>query len=120
MTTDDLALVDEVLQVMYWMRGEGLASDVGARDVMKFIAVDAARLARLFETLTDRGWLERRGAGAEARYALTEEGGREAARRFADEFAEMTKPGHGECGDADCECHRTGSPADCRHRQDAR
>ena len=36
--------------------------------------------------------------------------------RFADEFADLTKPGHGECGDPDCDCQRTGSPEDCLHR----
>jgi DNA-binding PadR family transcriptional regulator len=119
MTIDDLALVDEVLQVMYWMNGEGLGSEVESRDVMRFVAIDETRLERLFETLTSRGWLEQKEAGGAPRYALTDEGRREAARRFADEFADMTKPGHGECGDPDCECHRTGSAADCRHRQEA-
>ena len=119
MTLDDLALADEVLQVMYWLHGEGLASDVAARDVMKFVAIEEARLARMFETLANRGWLNRTATDAERRYALTEEGRHEAARRFADEFADMTRPGHGECGDVDCECHRTGSAADCRHRQQA-
>ena len=41
------------------------------------------------------------------RYALTEEGAREGGRRFADEFKDLTKPGHGECGDPDCECQQT-------------
>src|SRR5436189_137707 len=46
------------------------------------------------------GLLEPVGAG----YRLTERGLDAGKRTFAEEFADMTKPGHGECDD-DCWCH---------------
>jgi len=50
------------------------------------------------------------------RYELTATGVREGGRRFADEFANLTRPGHGECADPNCQCQRTEDPADCSHR----
>jgi hypothetical protein len=38
-------------------------------------------------------------------YRLTETGRKEAARRFAEEFAPMLNQGHGECYDPNCDCH---------------
>jgi hypothetical protein len=38
-------------------------------------------------------------------YRLTEIGRKEAARRFAEEFAPMLSQGHGECNDPNCDCH---------------
>ncbi len=37
-------------------------------------------------------------------YSMTEEGKRHGGRVFGEEFADLTRPGHGECG-ADCWCH---------------
>ncbi|MEO6223862.1 MAG: hypothetical protein ABIP90_11495, partial [Vicinamibacterales bacterium] len=38
-------------------------------------------------------------------FKLTEQGRREGARRFADEFAPLLSQGHGECNDPNCDCH---------------
>ena len=115
--TDDahgLAVTDEILQVMYWMRGEHIAQSVTAADLARMITtVDENRLHDLLERLAAQGFVKSAGADT---YALTEAGISEGGRRFADEFADLTKPGHGECGDPDCDCHRTGSTDDCRHR----
>ena len=108
---------DEVLQVMYWLRGESLAQDVSAVELLRFIGSTELELDGLLERLVLLGLVEPVHGTGRARYALTAEGVREGGRRFADEFADMTKPGHGECGDPECDCHRTGSPADCAHRQ---
>jgi hypothetical protein len=112
----DLEAQDEVLQVMFWMRGEKLAEDVAAADVARFTgaAVDVAR--RVLDRLAQRGLVTVVRGDIEARYALSPEGLREGGRRFADEFADLMKPGHGECHDPDCDCRRSGSPEDCRHR----
>ena len=107
---------DEVLQVMYWLRGEALAQDVSAADLARFTGSSELELDGLLERLALFGLVHLVPGTSGARYALTEEGVREGGRRFADEFADMTKPGHGECGDPECDCHRTGSPADCAHR----
>ena len=56
------------------------------------------------------------GEAGYVRFRLTDAGLKEGGRRFADEFADLTKPGHYECGDPSCECRRTGNPADCIHQ----
>lgn len=112
----DLAAADEVLQVMYWMRGERLASAVEAADLLRFVSIGVSDLTQVFDRLQGHGLVARIAGAPPPRFALTPEGAREAARRFADEFADMTRPGHGECGDPDCDCHRTGSAEDCRHK----
>lgn len=111
-----LAALDEILQVMYWLRGERLASAVTAGDLSRWIGLRAEEIGPLLEQLAATGLV-----GAESaadgvlRYALTTGGAREGGRRFADEFADLTRPGHGECGDPNCDCQRTGNPADCVH-----
>ena len=113
---DDLAAADDLLQMMYWLRGEKLASAADVATLERMSGLDPARLQRAITTLGRRGFLERVVIEEDTQYRLTEDGVREGGRRFADEFAGLTKPGHGECGDPDCDCQRTGSPEDCRHR----
>ena len=48
-------------------------------------------------------WTEGEGLGASSGPDL---GRSDGARAFADEFAELTKPSHGECG-AECWCHNS-------------
>jgi hypothetical protein len=113
----DLAAGDEILQVMFWLRGEHLAADVAPRDLARLVTIPEENVAGVLDRLVAHGLVRPVGApDSRTRYALTDEGVREGGRRFADEFADMTKPGHGECGDPECDCHRTGSPADCVHR----
>jgi hypothetical protein len=110
-----LAARDELLQVMYWLRGEGLAKDVAAKDLTRWISLDAVQIHSLLVDLAESKLVEATATGETSglRFRLTEAGLKEGGRRFADEFAELTKPGHYECGDPNCECHRTGNPADC-------
>lgn len=99
-----LRLRDEILQMMYWMRGEGLVDAPGAGDLLTFLAgrAEPARLEGELATMVDAGLLERAG---EAGYRLTDEGAVEGARRFSDEFDGLTGQAHGECADPDCDCH---------------
>ena len=120
---ENLAAVDEILQVMYWLRGEQLAPDVTAAGLARWVGLDAEHLEQLLQRMAASGLVRPAGegaAGGPARYALTESGVREGGRRFADEFAELTRPGHYECSDPDCECQRSGDPADCVHRHAGR
>ncbi len=116
---EELAAADEILQVMYWLRGEQLAADVTAPGLVRWVGLDVGLIGRLLERLAAAGLVqsvgEPAGDGA-ARYALTASGVREGGRRFADEFADLTRPGHYECNDPNCECQRTGNAADCTHR----
>ena len=71
----------------------------------------------MLERMSATGFVQPAGdaAGTPPRYTLTATGVREGGRRFADEFADLTRAGHGECSDPDCECQRSGNPADCTH-----
>ena len=107
---------DELLQLLYWMEGEGFASDATVTGVCRFLDASEAGVARTLEGLVRRGDVvtsERE--GEPVRYRLTDIGRREAARRFAEEFAGMQHKGHGECEDPDCECHTSPeAAAECR------
>ena len=113
-----LATVDEILQVMYWLRGERLAQAVRAADLSRWVSLSAQEVGPLLARMAAAGLVQAvaEEASKTPRYELTASGAREGGRRFADEFADLTRPGHGECADPHCECQRTGDPADCSHR----
>ena len=100
---------DEILQVMFWLHGEGLGPDVAVPDILRFVDDEPAVRGALAQ-LVDDGHLEAlREPGAPARYRLTAIGIREGRRRFLDEFEPyLAKRGHGQCGYADCDCHQGG------------
>ena len=103
------AATDEILQVMYWLRGENIAQEVGSHDLSKWIGLGATEIepiliemlgARLVErVVVDSGVQE-----GLPRFRLTSAGVHDGGRRFADEFADLTKPHHFEHSDSDCDC----------------
>ena len=97
---DALRVREEVLQAMYWMHAEGLAASPSAAELARFLAVPAGVLSPYLERFADEGYLEPAGDG----YRLTALGEETGKRSFAEEFADLTRPGHGECDD-DCWCH---------------
>ena len=97
-----LRIRDEVLQAMYWMRSEGLADAPKAVELARFLAVPAATLTPYLERFAEDGYLERAGDG----YRLSARGEEAGKRTFAEEFADLTRPAHGEC-DEDCWCHES-------------
>lgn len=110
--SDGIRRRDELLQVMYWMRGEGLGETVAPSDVERLLAgTPAAVLAADLRALCEAGLAEPAGGG---RYSLTEAGRREGGRRFAEEFSDYVHPGHGACSDPACDCHALGPDA-CVH-----
>ena len=116
-----LAAQDEILQVLFWLRGERLAQDASAAELVRFVSLPLAEVEQVLRRLSTVGLVTastRTSAdgAAEARYRLSDDGVREGGRRFADEFADLTRPGHGECGDPDCECRRSGNTDDCHNR----
>lgn len=90
----------EILQVMYWLKGEGFGDVVDPGLIERFLGVDAAIGMTYLDRLVDESYLERDGDW----YVLSEFGLEHGAREFSDAFAEFTKPTHGECSD-DCWCH---------------
>jgi hypothetical protein len=93
---------DEILQVMYWMTGEGFGRAFAASELQRFLDADATVLTENLEQMVAGGFVER---VSENTYALTPWGRQEGGRRFADEFSSMLKPGHYECDEPDCDCH---------------
>ncbi|MEO5754430.1 MAG: hypothetical protein ABIR38_06955 [Chthoniobacterales bacterium] len=112
---EGIAATDEILQVMYWLRGENIAQDVAAPELARWVALEPAQISPLLEGLVESGLVEFV-PDREKRYRLTSSGAFEGGRRFADEFAEMIKPGHYECSDPNCDCRQSGNPADCVHQ----
>jgi hydrogenase maturation protease len=100
---------DEILQIMFWLHGEGLGPDVAVPDILRFVDDERAVRAALGQLVED-GHVEPLDAhDAQIRYRLTEPGVREGRRRFLDEFEPyLARRAHGECGSADCDCHRGG------------
>ncbi len=90
----------EILQVMYWLKGEGLGDLVDAELLERFLGVDAKIGITYLDRLVEEGYLVRDGVW----YSLSAFGQQEGAREFADAFSDLTKPAHGECSD-DCWCH---------------
>ncbi len=90
----------EILQVLYWLHGEGLGDVVDPPTVERFVGVAADTAVVHLERLVEEGYLLPVGEA----YTLSEEGLREGAQEFASSFADLTRPTHGECS-ADCWCH---------------
>ena len=101
---------DDILQAMYWMRGEGFGDETDAGMLQSFLVVDKDLLREQLEILTEEGYLEESGG----RYRLSELGVKEGGRRFADEFAGLQSTAHGDCGPECPTCK--GVPRDsCAH-----
>ncbi len=98
---DELYWRDEILQVMYWYRGEGFGESVTVRDLRTFLPADEHLLTTQMDNMVTEGYLVREDDASPPRYAFTAYGAKEGARRFADEFAGLTGQAHGECG-PDC------------------
>jgi hypothetical protein len=90
----------EILQVMYWLRGEGFGDLLDPPLLERFLGVDAAVGVSYLDRLVEEGYVVRDGEW----YALSDRGLEEGAMEFAASFEELTRPTHGECSD-DCWCH---------------
>lgn len=89
----------EILQVMFWLRGEGLGEVVDASVLERFLGVEAEVGVGYLNRLVVDGYLERDPGG----YVLSRSGLEEGRTEFALSFADLTRPTHGECS-ADCWC----------------
>jgi hypothetical protein len=96
----------EILQVLYWLRGEGLGEVADAEMMERFLGVEAAVGITYLERLVGEGYLEVAGDGFRLSPRGLEEGGQE----FASSFAGLTGPSHGECS-ADCWCQASAEEA---------
>lgn len=101
----DIARQDEVLELLYWIEGEGFTGSATLDELTRFLALPQPEVERTLERLVLRGDAIAIGAGTEREYRLTDGGRRDAGRRFAEEFAPLLSQGHGECNDPSCDCH---------------
>ncbi len=111
-----IAREDELLELLYWFEGEGFGGVATLDGMVRFTTLAEPLVRQTLARLIARGDVVLDDSqGAE--YRLTEPGRREAARRFAAEFAPLLSQGHGECSDPDCDCHTSeGGAAECHAR----
>lgn len=104
---------DELLQILFWLSGEGFQSDMTADGICRFTEWSREEIERALDDAADAGLVEPLGGG---RYDLSPQGRREGGRRFLDEFAHIrARDTHGGgCSDPDCDCH-SGAGAPCIH-----
>jgi hypothetical protein len=116
---DELFWRDEILQALFWMRGEGLAEAVTWAELARFLGADEAVVKAELARLEHDGYVEgvrsrESGFWGEAApghspptpdarlltpaYSLTPLGAQEGGRRFRDEFVGLTRQAHAECG----------------------
>ncbi len=91
---------DEILQLLFWIEGEGFGQQVEVVMLERFLGLDAETARALLQHLSEEGLLDRSGLEG---YQLSERGRGEAARIFSQEFAGLTQPAHGACG-PECWC----------------
>ena len=112
-----IAREDELLELLYWFEGEGFVAVATLAGITRFASLPESLVERTLDRLVARGDVLLDAANG-GEYRLTETGRREAARRFAAEFAPMLSQGHGECSDPNCDCHTSeGGAAECHARQ---
>jgi hypothetical protein len=111
---DDIYWRDEILQILYWIRGEGLGEAVTPRDILTFLGADEELVHHHLERLGEEGYVTHT-TDQPVRYQLTEWGVKEGGRRFADAFEGLTGQAHGECNNPNCSCQTLG-PEACASR----
>ncbi len=115
---DTLFWREEILQVLYWMEGEGLEVSVPFSRLMILLNTSSDNLFLHLKKNIQAGYLETEGdlLNEDSSVKLTPFGKKEAGNIFRNAFEGMQKGGHGECG-PDCEfCYSEGEKLeDCVH-----
>ena len=112
----EIADQDELLELLFWLEGEGFEGSATVEGIVRFIAKEEAPVRATLKRLVELGNVRLDASTNEFR--LTEVGHDEAARRFAAEFAPMLSQGHGECSDPNCDCHTSPEGAvECHTRR---
>ncbi len=115
---DALFWREEILQVLFWIEGEGLAEKVPFNRLLSLLNTNADHLLLHLQKNIDAGYLKTDGdaLSENSSLQLTSFGKKEAGGIFKNAFEGMQKAGHGECG-PDCEfCYQDGvKTEDCVH-----
>ena len=107
---DALFWREEILQVLYWMDGEGLADAVPFSRLLVLLSTDSGNLLFHLKKNIEAGFLKTEAEEVTEKSAvlLTPEGKKEAGSIFRSAFEGMQNAGHGECG-PDCPfCYQNG------------
>lgn len=101
---------DEILQVMYWLNGEGLGDAPSPAQIVNFVGASEDIVVSTLERMVEDGFVIREASG----FRLSDFGRHEGGRSFEDEFHMLTHQGHGECS-PNCEfCNGPGGdPSNC-------
>jgi hypothetical protein len=102
---------DEILQVMYWLRGEGILQQVRVDDLKRFLHAADEELRSALGELVSLELV----VACDNRFELTESGVKEGRRRFVDEFEPLLRQGHYECNEPDCDCHSADFEGTCHN-----
>ena len=115
---DALFWREEILQVLYWMDGEGLAYAVPFTRLLSLLDTTKKNLLFHLQKNIEAGYLKSddETINETSSIKLTAVGKKEAGGIFRNAFEGMQKGGHGECG-PDCEfCYLEGEKLeDCVH-----
>jgi len=95
---------DEILQILYWMDGEGFGKEVPVSQVLSLLNTNKANLLYHVNKLVHDQVLncKEQDLTELSRISLSPDARKEAGGRFAEAFQGYQKAGHGECG-PDCE-----------------
>ena len=114
MTDNTLRWQDEILQLMYWMKGESLGANPTAEELNCLLNFTSAQLEAALHGLIASGLIDAQHSGNHLRFSLTIRGNEEGKRRFSEEFSRaLGKESHLECGDPNCDCHAPGWDGVC-------
>lgn len=100
---------DEILQILYWMNGEGFGAEVPFVQVLSLLSTNEANLLYHVDKLVKEGVLLANSSTISngTLIQLSDDMKKEAGRKFSEAFQGYQKAGHGECG-PDCEfCYGT-------------
>jgi len=93
---------DEILQMMFWMRGEHVGDTASAEQLNRFLKLPQSDVDAALARLISRQLVVAHDSGT---FQLTEQGVAEGKRRFMDEFSGILgKETHLACSDPDCDC----------------
>ena len=108
---------DEILQMIYWMRGEGLGEIVTFADLNRLLNLDEEHLNVNVRRLVEVGnleYVEQKDRVQQVK--LTARGIVEGKRRFVEEFeSSLGQESHLECSDPNCDCHNPDSDEICQN-----
>ncbi len=105
---------DEILQLLFWMRGEGMGEVQSPIALARFLNIQESALRSHLTQMVAASYLTMGEDGV----ALSHLGRTEGSRRFREEFEPLLNQGHGECSDPNCDCHEMGAEHCKAHTHD--